>query len=118
MEAKMWNTEDELFTIVATPHEFRVEYIIYEILGRCEDGEVLWHKDGASCSMDQADGLEDAEVFISGQVKWDGCSDWNFDANEGCMIHMCDKDGLVSIGRVMAECWDMTKELCTNWQDM
>jgi len=51
------------------------------------------------------------EVFASGAIKWDGCSNWKFDEQERCMLHGCTKQHLLNLGIILAECWEWTREL-------
>lgn len=101
--------EDLWFAVTAEPDEYWVEYKVYTIFGLPVNGAPpVYAKDCAP-----ADGIKDADVFLHGRVKWDGCSDWYIDEQEDdSMIHSCSRDGLTRIGEVMARCWDMTKELC------
>jgi hypothetical protein len=111
------------FTAVAVDHEYYVEFTVYEIAG-WTDGErkgiydvPLWQKAGSHMSPDPVDSLRDAEVYLHGSVKWDGCSNWWFDEQErGCVLHGCSKDDLLRIGNIMAACWDWTSEICPTWE--
>ena len=49
---------------------------------------------------------EDGEPEMSGGVKWDGCSNW--ETSSECMLHRCDRDGLLKLGQIMARCWEWT----------
>lgn len=100
------------FTVVATPHSHQVEYSIYDIEGYTSiDNMPLWHKAGASSYPDPVESLSEAEVYIHGSVKWDGCSNWSIDENERCMIHGCSRRDIQRIGDIMALCWDWTAQL-------
>lgn len=57
---------------------------------------------------------EQVTPFISGRVKWDGCTnfDFNFPENGGCMLHECDREGLVNIGLLLGRIWDQCAALC------
>ena len=50
-------------------------------------------------------------IFLSGGVKWDGCSNWKFDEQERVMLHGCSREDLVIFGQIMAECWDWAFDL-------
>lgn len=91
--------EDLWFYVKATPGEHRVHYEIYDIEG-IGDGDT--------------DHLLSEEPLITGHVKWDGCSDWDFHTDH-VLWHECDREGLVRIGAVLARCWDLTETLCGNW---
>ena len=111
------------FTVVAEVHDYRVEFKIYEICG-LEEGETkgvydrpVWGKAGAVSSGHVVDTIEESEVYLSGHVKWDGCSNWHFDEQDRCMLHGCGKADVQRFGDIMAACWDWASELCPNWMD-
>lgn len=77
------------FRVIASPHDYHVDYQIY-LLNDLDD-----------------------EIELGGHVKWDGCSNWT--TNEDCMYHACSRQDIINIGLILAECYDWTKELCPNW---
>lgn len=107
---------DLSFTVVAVPHSHWVEYTIYDIELVGNDGRPLWHKAGAPCSPCPVKTLEEAEPYLHGTVKWDGCSNWHFDEQERVMLHCCSREELLRFSEVMARCWDWTAELCQHWE--
>lgn len=104
------------FTVVATPDEYHVDYTIYEHEGIETNGNVLFHRKGSLHSPDPVENIDDSEAYISGSVKWDGCSNWNFDEQDrGVMLHGCTKEDVVNLGLILGECWDWTESLCDHW---
>ena len=104
------------FMVVATVKDRCVEFNVYDIVGYVE-GAVKGVFDVPRFA-DGYDAIEDitaANRFLRGRVKWDGCSDWNFDEQDRCMLHACDRNGLQRMGEVMARCWDWTAELLPNF---
>lgn len=105
------------YTVKAEAHDYYVDYTVYQIDG-VDGDKPLWHKKGAESTPSYVETLEEAEVFLNGSVKWDGCSNWSLDAmQKDVMMHSCDREGLVAVGEVMARCWDLTATLCPNWDD-
>lgn len=109
------------FTVVARAFGYYVQYDIYEIV-YCIEGSTkgvadvpMWHKAGSDDSGDVVATLAESEIYASGSVKWDGCSDWKFDEQDRCMLHGCTKDDLLNLGKILAECWDWTTTLCPHW---
>lgn len=115
MFIKTW--PELMFTAVATPKEYYVEYRIYEVagLGYDDTGNLTvadWTRAGALSTPDSVDNLEEAQLFAHGRVKWDGCSDFVLDEmTSGDAMHHCNRKGLENIGKVLAACWDWTAEL-------
>jgi hypothetical protein len=103
------------FTVVAEPNDYSVDYVIYDVEGWCTDDTPVWHRAGAQGHPDCVDTLEEAEPYLHGHVKWDGCSNWAFDEQERVMLHGCSRKDVLRFGEIMAACWDWTKELCPNW---
>ena len=110
--------EDINFTVVASPGDYHVDYAIYDIVGHTLENEPLWQKTGEVASPITVKTLAEAEIYLHGSVKWDGCSNWAFDEQDRVMIHGCSRDGVLRFGEVMARCWDLTRELCKNWVDI
>ena len=80
------------FTVTATRDSHHADFVIYD------------HDQPA---------IEDwsDEVFAHGFVKWDGCSNWQIDAQDHVMLHGCSRDDLFRIGAILAACWDWAAEL-------
>lgn len=107
--------EDLGFTVVAKRVEtYLVEYAVYRIYGRESKGELYWPASDKS-NDDITNDLAKAEIFLHGEVKWDGCSNWHFDEQDRVMLHGCSREDLTEIGEIMGICWDWTAELCSGW---
>lgn len=91
-----------------------VQFRIYEIFPWDDAGNRQWKKcvDG---SYDGVDVITDADAYAHGEVKWNGCSNWHIDEQDRVMLHECDRAGLENIGKILAACWDWTKELLPNF---
>lgn len=97
-----------------TPHDYRVDYKIYRI-SEYRDGDrskPCFHRKDAQSSPDNVENIEDAECFMTGHVKWDGCSNWTM---TDPYFHACSRQELEQIGQVLTLCWDLTKTLCPHW---
>jgi hypothetical protein len=105
------------FTVVAEQEvdAYHVTYTVYDIEGYTPDGKPVWHKKDAPSYPDFVDTLEEADVYLHGDVKWDGCSNWHFDEQDRCMLHGCSKKDVQRFGDVLAYCWEWTRELLPNF---
>ena len=103
------------YLIVGEPGAYEAEFKVYEIVSRKEDGTPYFRT--GKCGPSETEDFSKAEVFASGFVKWDGCSNWNFDANEGVMMHGCRRTDLLDWGLVLAKCWDMAEDLVDYWNE-
>lgn len=113
------NAIDLDFTIVAElhPNGIVASFTIYDIACFSEGGTPgvynvpEWTRKGSDDSMNSTSVIEEAEIYLHGCVKWDGCSDWHFDEQDRCMLHGCTRGDIQRFGDVMALCWDWAKEL-------
>jgi len=93
------------FTVLAEKRQYISEFRIYEVAGEEPDGTLLYNRKGYSSLPDPVKTLAEAEVFAFGSIKWDGCSNWQFD-DGGSMLHFCSRDQLLNVGKILAACWD------------
>ena len=102
------------FTIVAVTHEYRVDFKIYEVIGLAE-GATLGVYDVPEFYTTENDRLtesiQEAELYLHGEVKWDGCSNWHFDEQDRVMLHGCARQDVLRFGEVMAACYDWAAEI-------
>lgn len=76
-------------------HTHAVAFEVKHAQGYAEDG-VSYFQDGQPVTV------EEAEVFLRGSIKWDGCSNFYFPG----MTHRCDRAGLASIGILLGRIFD------------
>lgn len=100
------------FTVVATGNVANVDVCAYQITG-WRDGRPLWLPKRTSSSpwFVPVTELGEAERYLHGNVKFDGCSNWHFDEQDHTMLHGCSRADLVNIGRLLALCWDTANRL-------
>jgi hypothetical protein len=53
--------------------------------------------------------------FANGDIKWDGCSDFYFDAQEHCMLHFCSKDSIQRMARMMQSVYELASTVMPAW---
>lgn len=60
---------------------------------------------------DITDNVDQAKVFLEGQIKWDGCSDWLFNQGESgnSMLHFCGSADAVAIGALLGKLYEIAK---------
>lgn len=108
------------YSIVADPKSHYVEYVIlkhdgYDTDNRGNITTPFFHKKGSGMYPDIVEDISNAEIAISGSVKWDGCSNWDFSSEEMNMFHGCSREDLINIGLILGEAWVWTRELIDNW---
>jgi hypothetical protein len=78
---------DKVWSVSADVHEFHVQFHVYE-----ED---------------------DVDFLFSGYVKWDSCSNWDFENDKGTThpLHFCDRKKAVEFGEFLGKLYDWAQEL-------
>lgn len=89
------------------PNGYSVAFEARGVQGYDENGPIWW-KDGAST-------LDDADVFVSGDVRWDGCT--NYETDRDCMAHACSRESLVALGVLLGRIFDQSAALMTTVLD-
>lgn len=115
------------YIVLATAYPYYVEYVVYgvdyyesgklDVEGQEIDYErPMLHRKDSPTSPDGVATFAEADYFLKGTVKWDGCSDWSLSDNaEGYLLHACDREALLNIGKIMAACWEWTAFTCPRW---
>lgn len=98
------------------------DFTAYEVFVMCDKNGVLSMKDGMPPLFESGFGsdpvwrIEEAEVYLRGFVKWDGCSNWDFKTNP-VMKHFCGRDDFVFVSRLLEKMWDIAAKEIPAWND-
>lgn len=91
--------------------KFQLKDTDYEVSAEIHDAHVEFYvfETGAS-------GDANTDYLFSGYVKWDGCSNWDFQSfnkRVGCThpLHFCSKEDAVEFGVFLGQLYDWTAEL-------
>lgn len=111
-----WLKELDYYAVAEVEEEgeyvYYVEFKVYAIEGISHpEGKPLFHEAGATSSPSPVEALAEAETYLHGSVKWDGCSNWSIDENKRVMLHFCDSKSAGNLGRVLEACYDIAEEL-------
>ena len=103
------------WAIKVIPYDYHIEFVVKEIVGEHVSGgsdlSGAWLYNGVDGSVSDFD---KAEVFLSGSIKWDGCSNWDFHTDE-CMKHFCGRAQAVGIGALMDHLYQIASERVINY---
>src|SRR5690242_15475325 len=95
MDQKSHSTEqiggEHGVTVRYEVYEGYVEFFAAEVTGvgvHPDPGVKYYWRKGATSSEDNTTDFNNAERYIDGTVKWDGCSHFNFGDNTG-YLHLC-----------------------------
>lgn len=112
---RLWADQYGGFLCRAIPHEHYAEFTVYTVLW-LEEGKPFFQEKEAMTSPEPTTDLNEAEVYLSGSVKWDGCSNLMFDAQNDCALHFCGKkEAIENTGGLIAKVYDLAKEIIPAW---
>jgi hypothetical protein len=112
------------FTVIATPiNEAVWRFELYEIVSRHQANGNAYEpfdvpnfpQKGGNGPGDCTPDISDAIVYATGEIKWDGCSNWLFNHDEAGWYHYCGRKQIQSLARVMEACWLWAGELISGW---
>lgn len=87
--------------------EYRIEFVVLRTATsrNVETDETTTHYMG---NYGPTNDRTEANVYLRGHVKWDGCSNWDFCTHE-CMMHFCEREDMVAVGELLGRLYDMSK---------
>lgn len=71
-------------------------------------------KNGNGNSFDTVIDINDAEVFMSGYIKWDGCANLRFDEQDRGLIHICGEENFEDIAEAVHRLYELARTTITN----
>lgn len=114
-------TPEELTSIVIEPESsagFRyaleisshiMEFVVHQRITVADDGTSVWDSNNGPVYE-----LDDATVYVSGSVKWDGCSNWDFGCAE-CLKHFCSREEAAELAVVIDRLYVLAAEHIPAW---
>lgn len=83
----------------------------FEIVGRYTDsGATIYNRKGYTFSPDPVDTIDEAATYLTGFVKWDGCSEFAF-ADENHNTHLCGARDYARLCALLRHIWTRAFEL-------
>lgn len=80
-----------------------VDVRVVQIQG-CGNSPLQFVKYGPKGSGPPTESFDDADTFLHGHIKWDGCSNWSFQYD--CMLHFCGVEQGFAIGILFMRLYD------------
>jgi hypothetical protein len=100
---------------VTIPSTHALSFVVKVIRGDAiPSGEWLYEIDGAMSSAETTFDFAAGETFLSGDVKCDGCSNWDFHTEE-TMSHFCGREQATGVGRLLGHLYQITEERLETW---
>jgi len=120
------------YCCVAEAYEYWMDLKIYEFYLYKDPGEEEW--DGIAplaaglapsgyafnhtqynCSPDPVKKIDEAQVFLHGSIKWDGCSNLHFDEQDNVCLHFCGREEATNIGVLFDRLYDLAAKMIPSW---
>ena len=102
--------------VVAVPHGHYMEFKLYDLQYVADDGHPPgYRRAGGVSSADVTNDRDEAQVYLSGDIKWDGCGNLHFDVQDDCMLHFCGRAPVAQLAARLARLWDLAEELIPAW---
>jgi hypothetical protein len=96
-----------------------IEFSVYETVGftTTYEEKPVYKRAGSDTSMDVVENIAEAQRFLHGNVKWDGCSNWSFDEHDKVMMHFCGVRDAEDIGRLFSALYSIARDLMPQLRD-
>lgn len=108
-------TEDCPFTVVtvlAGEHAMRLRcYYVTNSGDPIPEYEIK----GGMSGTDVTTNIDDARLYLSGHVRWDGCSNLRFDEQDHVNLHFCGRSHAAQVGKLLDRLYDIAAELIPTW---
>lgn len=106
-EKLIYDGDYPAFRIVYDAEKYRVQFEVFEANSWTGAGEM---------GIDPPLTICDEEHVLTGYVKWDGCSDWDYRTGQ-CMRHYCGVAGLKSFSDMQVGLYTLAAELMAELGD-
>jgi hypothetical protein len=101
---------DDNFTVVYDIENVSVDFKVYEIIA---NDDKPYYEGIGGCGADDkmTQDIEKANIYLTGKVKWDGCSHYYF-GDEGYM-HLCGDNSIIELSKIIKKVYCRCYELGT-----
>lgn len=86
---------------------------VYHVIAKTESGGRIYNRDGYQSSPDPVEDRSLAQVFLSGLIKWDGCSDITVEDDP---LHFCGRAHMEEFAALLSGIYDMASELIPSYE--
>jgi hypothetical protein len=101
------------YTIKADYKEYHIDFYVYRNmtygLDADENDSVVWLKKNGTW-QEETSNIEEAETYVHGFIKWDGCSNWEYNKDSDIMIHFCGSNEAEFAAKVIPLCYKIASE--------
>lgn len=113
IEIRVWKDIDFTVQMRREDEESWVDFTVYAIEGGLleEDGGNVWYEQEGSMTGEMTEDLSTSSIYLSGNIKWDGCSNMTFNEQDRCMLHFCGRQNAMYIGDLLGRLYDLALEM-------
>lgn len=99
--------------VVTEQHSHWLGFKIYRVLGKTENGALMYNRDGYKSSPDPVEDRAAAQVAMSGSIKWDGCLNINIDDDP---LHFCGRTDVEEFAALLSAIYDLAADLIPSYE--
>jgi hypothetical protein len=93
-----------------------ITFMVFEILSL--EPKILLHAKHEDSRPNPVETFEDAEVFLAGRIKWDGCADLNWAPDDDGYHHYCSRKQATEIGTLLHRIYELASDAMPNYEDL
>ena len=111
---KIVHYDDIFFTMVADCEDENPVWInlkVYSSRGSDSSTGYLYNVRNYVYGMDYTENIEEAQIYLSGSIKWGGCSNINLGIDQQKCLHFCSKQKAKNIGTLLGRIYDLAAEM-------
>lgn len=98
-----FDVELGFFIAIKSDNEYVSQFTAYEVCGYDATGSAIFDSRG-ECDPSKV------EPFLSGHIKWDGCSNWSVDG-----WHFCSKREAMKVGQLFEHLYNIAADVISGW---
>lgn len=102
-----------LLTVIYSYSEHWTDFRAYEIIYTEDTGKHFYEIKGSTGSGDETSDIKEAQTYIKGVVKWDGCCHYYFGDEDG-YIHLCGGGNIKNLMEVVKKIYNRSGELMSS----
>jgi hypothetical protein len=104
---------DEYEIVVTKIQSHCLYFEVYKVIGSEASGKRVYNREGYQSSPDPVNDRDNAQKFIDGSIKWDGCANFTIEDEP---IHFCGPDDAESFGKILPTIYRLGSDLIPSWE--
>ena len=84
-----------------------IDFRVFEVISQDVSSDEWGYQVNSAMGGETTPDVEKAEVFLSGNIKWDECSNWSFQGAD----HFCTREQMTSLGELFDRLYDIAADM-------